>query len=77
MQEDRLGAMVVDTDVHHGNGTAATSAIRRSSRRFTSITTIRSSPASDLDIHLEMAGDNALPAVEAACKQAMMSPPAT
>ena len=78
MQEDRLveRAMVVDTDVHHGNGTAAIfaddpSVFTLSIHQYHNYPQFK--PPSDLDIHLEngVGDEEYCQRLEAACKQAM------
>jgi len=78
MQMDGLvqRAMVVDTDVHHGNGTAAIfaddpSVFTLSIHQYHNYPQFK--PPSDVDIHLENGvGDNEYcERLEAACKQAM------
>jgi acetoin utilization deacetylase AcuC-like enzyme len=78
MQKDGLveRAMVVDTDVHHGNGTAAIfandpSVFTLSIHQYHNYPQFK--PPSDVDIHLEngVGDDEYCQRLEAACKQAM------
>jgi acetoin utilization deacetylase AcuC-like enzyme len=78
MQKDTLveRAMVVDTDVHHGNGTAAifaddSSVFTLSIHQYHNYP--RFKPPSNVDIHLEdgVGDDEYCERLEAACKQAM------
>jgi acetoin utilization deacetylase AcuC-like enzyme len=78
MQKDGLveRAMVVDTDVHHGNGTAAIfaddpSVFTLSIHQYHNYPQFK--PPSDLDIHLEngVGDDKYCQLLEAACEQAM------
>jgi acetoin utilization deacetylase AcuC-like enzyme len=78
MQKDGLveRVMVVDTDVHHGNGTAAIfandpSVFTLSIHQYHNYP--RFKPPSDVDIHLEngVGDDEYCERLEAACKQAM------
>jgi acetoin utilization deacetylase AcuC-like enzyme len=78
MQKDGLveRAMVVDTDVHHGNGTAAIfandpSVFTLSIHQYHNYPQFK--PPSDLDVHLEdgVGDDEYCERLEAACKQAM------
>lgn len=78
MQKDGLveRAMVVDTDVHHGNGTAAIfandpSVFTLSIHQYHNYPQFK--PPSDVDIHLEngVGDDEYCERLEAACKQAM------
>jgi len=78
VQKDGLveRAMVVDTDVHHGNGTAAifandSSVFTLSIHQYHNYP--RFKPPSDVDIHLEngVGDDEYCERLEAACKQAM------
>lgn len=78
MQKDGLvqRAMVVDTDVHHGNGTAAifagdASVLTLSIHQYRNYPQFK--PPSDVDIHLEngVGDDEYCQRLESACKQAM------
>jgi acetoin utilization deacetylase AcuC-like enzyme len=78
MQKDGLleRAMVVDTDVHHGNGTAAifandASVFTLSIHQYHNYPQFK--PPSDVDIHLEngVGDDEYCQRLEAACEQAM------